>query len=39
MEIGMIGEVFSEEIVFDLGRILIRWKNKKLVGFLLYVCM
>lgn len=27
----MIGEGFSEEIMFDLGRILIGWKNGKLV--------
>lgn len=28
-----------EEIVFDLGRNLIKWKTKKLVGFLLCVCV
>lgn len=35
MKIGTIGEVFREEIIFDLGRVLVGWKNKKLIGFLL----
>lgn len=37
MNIRMIGEGFSEEIMFDLGRILIGWKNGKLVLIFFYV--
>ena len=32
-------ENLHEEIVFHLGRNLIKWKTKKLVGFLLCMCV